>query len=160
MPNSPFTRLVRAWLLTAISDGLFSSVLVTVFYGSTFARLWQGVASTILGPDAMNGGTRTVLIGLAMHFGVALAWATVFLLLVAGLPFLRRTLASPFGILKVAAIYGPCIWLVMSLVVIPFLTKRPPNFNYRWWIQLVGHFPFVAIPIVSQIGGRLRRTSR
>jgi hypothetical protein len=160
MPSSPFTRLVRAWLLTAVSDGLFSSVLSAAFYGSTVARLWQGVASVLLGPAALNGGTRTVLIGLAMHFGVALAWSTVFLLLVAGLPFLRRILASPLGVVKVAAVYGPCIWLVMSLVVIPFLAKRPPNFNYRWWIQLVGHIPFVAIPIVSQIGGRLRPRSR
>ena len=35
------SRLVRAWLLTALSDGLFSSVLAAVFYGSTVMRLWR-----------------------------------------------------------------------------------------------------------------------
>ena len=46
------TRLVRAGLLTAITDGLFSSVLSVAFYNSTVQRLFQGVASTLLGPDA------------------------------------------------------------------------------------------------------------
>jgi uncharacterized membrane protein YagU involved in acid resistance len=64
------------------------------------------------------------------------------------LPFVRRVLASPHGVLKVAAVYGPCIWLMMSLVVIPLLTHRPPTLTYRWWIQLVGHFPFVGLPMV------------
>ncbi|HEY0529093.1 MAG TPA: hypothetical protein VGD02_09710, partial [Gemmatimonadaceae bacterium] len=61
---------------------------------------------------------------------------------------LRRLVASRYGILKVAAIYGPCIWLVMSLIVIQSLTHRPPTINYRWWVQFFGHIPFVAIPIV------------
>ena len=46
--------------------------------------------------------------------------------------------------------YGPVIWLVMSLVVIPFLTKRPPTVAFRWWVQLVGHFPFVKDVVCSQ----------
>ena len=41
--------------------------------------------------------------------------------------------------------------LVMSLVVIPLLSRRPPAFNFRWWVQLVGHIPFVAVPIVAMI---------
>lgn len=42
-PYAP--RLVRAWLLTALIDGPFSSVLSVAFYHSTVARLFQGVAS-------------------------------------------------------------------------------------------------------------------
>jgi uncharacterized membrane protein YagU involved in acid resistance len=57
-------------------------------------------------------------------------------------------------VFAVAAVYGPVIWLVMSLVVIPMLTHRPPAINIRWWVQLVGHVPFVALPIVTLIGGR------
>ena len=96
-------RLLVAGLLTAVVDGLFSSVLSAAFYGSTVAKLWQGVASTVLGPSAMTGG---------------------------------------------AAIYGPCVWLAMSLIVIPLLVQRPPAITYRWWVQLIGHVPFVGLPIV------------
>lgn len=146
--RSLFSRLVFTWLLTAVTDAIFSSVLVIVAYKSTFARLWQGVASVLLGPDAMNGGQRTVVIGLVMHFGVALAWTIVFLLLYENSRRVRDTAHSHLGVLKVASVYGPCIWLVMSIVVIPLLAHRPPRFNFRWVVQLLGHIPFVAIPIV------------
>jgi hypothetical protein len=156
-PENPVGRLVRAGLLTGLTDGLFSSTLAVAFYGSTVTRLFQGVASTLLGPEAMNGGTRTAGIGLLMHFGVAFGWSTVFLILVMRSASLRRVLAAPGGAVKVAAVYGPFIWLVMSLAVIPLLLHRPPTFNVRWWIQLIGHFPFVGLPIVSSIAPRRAR---
>jgi hypothetical protein len=151
-------RLIRAGLLTGISDGLFSTVLSIFFYHSTAARLWQGVASTLLGRAAFDGGTPTALLGLLMHFGVAFGWSAVFLFLVMRSGWVRRLLASPYGVAKVAAMYGPSIWLVMSLVVIPILLHRPPTITIRWWIQLIGHFPFVGFPIVASIGSQTRET--
>ena len=151
---SPLARLLRAGLLTAVIDGLFSSALTVFIYHSTLARLWQGVASTLLGPDALTGGTRTALIGVAMHIGVAFGWSTVFLLLYLRSERLRRIVESPGGVLKVAAVYGPLIWLVMSLLVVPTLLHRPPSLTVRWLVQLVGHFPFVGVPIVAGISGR------
>src|SRR5258707_14494348 len=81
MTNDRLSRLVRAGLLTGLVDGMFSSVLSVAFYGSTATRLFQGVAATLLGPEALNGGTRTALIGLLMHFVVAFGCSDVFLLL-------------------------------------------------------------------------------
>ena len=147
------SRLLRAGLLTAVTDGLFSSVLVVAAYGSTVTRLWQGVAAVLLGPSAFEGGSRTVLIGLAMHVGVAFAWAALFFLLVERAAWLRRLLASPLGVVRVAVVYGPLVWSVMSFVVIPAMTGRwPPTINLRWWVQFFGHFPFVGLPIVAGIG--------
>jgi hypothetical protein len=145
---------VRAGLLTAVVDGLFSSVLSVVFYGSTATRLFQGVASTLLGSDALNGGTRTAAIGVLMHLGVAFGWSAVFLAIARTSPTVRRVVASGQGQLAVASVYGPLVWLVMSLAVIPLLTHRPTAITIRWWVQLIGHFPFVGLPIVAMIGGR------
>jgi hypothetical protein len=142
-------RLVRAGLATGVSDGLFSSALSLFAYGSTVTRLWQGVAATVLGPRALEGGAATAAVGLLMHFGVAFAWSAVFLFLVLRLSWIRRTLASPYGVIKVASLYGPFVWMVMSLVVIPLLVRRPPTINVRWWVQFFGHIPFVALPIVT-----------
>ena len=150
MIRDPIARLTRAWLLTAVVDGIFASVL-SLLYGSTVTRLWQGVASTLLGPEAFNGGTRTALIGVLMHFGVAFGWSAVFLAVAMRSARLRGVLASRGGVVKVAAVYGPLIWLVMSLAVIPALTGRPPAFTVRWLINLIAHVPFVAIPIVASI---------
>jgi hypothetical protein len=135
-------RLVVAWLLTAITDALFSSVLSVAFYHSTVTRLWQGVASTLLGKSAFDGG----------HFGVAFAWSAVFLILFENSARIRRAVWSEHGVLKVASVYGPLIWIVMSFAVIPLLLHRPPSITLRWWVQLLGHIPFVAVPIVWSIG--------
>ena len=142
-------RLVRAGLLTGITDGLFSSVLSVVAYRSTVTRLFQGVASTLLGAEAFDGGLSTAIVGVLMHFGVAFAWSAVFLFLVLRWRFVGDLLASPSGPAKVGALYGPLVWMVMSLVVIPLLVQRPPTIGVRWWVQLIGHAPFVGLPIAA-----------
>ena len=145
------SRLVRAWLLTGIVDGLYACVLGELYYGSP-ARVFRGVAATLLGPSAITGGTRTLVIGVLMHFSVALWWSSVFLFLVLKSESLRVKVSTWLGAVEVAAIYGPCIWMAMSLIVIPLLVRRPPTINFRWWSQLIGHIPFVGVPLVSSIG--------
>jgi len=153
--DEPAVREVwRAGVLTAIVDGAFSSVLSVAFYGSTVTRLFQGVASTLLGPRAFERGLASAAIGVLMHIGVAFAWSLVFFLLLSASSRIRAWRRARFGALRIAAFYGPGVWLVMSLVVIPLLTGRPPMFTVRWWIQLIGHFPFVGLPIVASIGRR------
>jgi predicted permease len=145
-------RLIRAGVLTGIVDGLFSGVLSVAAYGSTVTDLFQFVASTLIGPAAFEGGTTTALLGVAMHFAVAFGWSAVFLLGVLRLKRVREMLTSRRGVVKVAALYGPFVWLVMSLVVIPLLVQRPPAITFRWWVQLIGHIPFVGLPIVASAG--------
>jgi hypothetical protein len=143
-------RLARATILTAICDGLFSSALSVFAYGSTVKRLWQGVAAVPFGANALQQDSMA-WVGVAMHVGVALAWSTVFLILYELMPPLRRIVAAPFGMLAVAAVYGPLVWTVMSFHLIPALTHRPPAVNGRWWTQFVGHAIFVGAPIVTMI---------
>lgn len=143
------SRFVCAGFATAIIDGLFSSILSVATYGSTVARLFQGVAATLVGSAAFTGGARTAALGVLMHGGVAFGWAAVFVFAVMRSAWIRGVLASRYGVLKVASVYGPAIWLVMSLLVIPVLLHQPPSISLRWWVQLVGHFPFVGIPIVA-----------
>ena len=148
------SRLVRAGLLTAVIDGLFSSVLAQFFYGSTAARLFQGVAAVPLGADAMVGGARTA-IGIAVHVCVAFAWSAMFLFVFMRLAWIRRTLEEPYGVFKIAALYGPFVWVVMSFVIVPLFPPHafPRNWT-RWWIQFIGHAPFVGLPIVASIAGK------
>ena len=154
--------LVRAWLATATVDFLFACTLAVVAYHSTVARVWQGVASTVLGPSSFDGGARTIAIGIAMHLGVALLWTSVFFALYHAWPALRRVVSTPAGMVGAAVVYGPLIWTVMSFVVIPLVTKHPlPTINPRWIGQAVGHMFFVALPMVTVIarGGAPRHAS-
>jgi hypothetical protein len=156
LPQSPpaafaASRLLRAGLLTAVVDGSWAIVL-TLFYGRPLTRLWQGIAATAFGERMFDGGAATVALGIAMHVGVAFAWSAVFLLLATRSPYVRRVLDSRYGPLEVAAVYGPFVWIVMSAVVIPLLTRRPVVITGRWWIQLLGHVVFVGLPIAWAIG--------
>ncbi|MGH7616547.1 MAG: hypothetical protein ACREPM_04905 [Gemmatimonadaceae bacterium] len=148
------TRLLRAWLITAVSDAIFSSALVKFAYGSSVTRLWQGVASVPLGPSALEGGTRTMLIGLALHACVAFTWTAVFLVLYSSVGWLRAVTSSWTGVIGTGVVYGPLIWMIMSFVVIQSFTHRPPAINFRWWVQWFGHIPAVALPIVASISSR------
>src|SRR5262249_45141208 len=100
--HDALSRVAQAGLLTGVIDGLFSSVLSVAFYNSTIQRLFQGVAATLLGAGAYQGGNRTFAIGVLMHFGVAFGWSVVFLLIVRRVTWTRRLLDSPYGVVKVA----------------------------------------------------------
>lgn len=98
---------MRSWLLTAVIDGLFASFLSAVLYQTTVARLWQRVASTLIGSSAYDGGTGTVLLGLLVHIGVAFGWSADFLLLVRRSPWLRDVVSSPYGVEDAWALTAP-----------------------------------------------------
>ena len=148
-PAAPHRRILAAGFLTALTDGLFSSGLSVFAYGSTVERLFQGVASVLIGADAFAGGWRTASLGLLMHLCVALGWSAVFVMWLERSSWIGRLLGAPYGVLKVASFYGPLIWLVMSLVVIPAFVRKPPAIGFRWVVQLVGHVVFVGLPIVA-----------
>jgi hypothetical protein len=136
------------WLVTAAWDFTCATALSVFAYHTTVAGLWKGVASTVVGPAALTDGAGAVVVGLALHLAVALTWSAVFVAAVRTWPKLRAMIATPGGALAVAAIYGPVIWLVMSLIVIPLATGHPPRFGFRWWVQLFAHLPFVTFPLV------------
>lgn len=151
--------VARAGTLTALTDGVFSSCLSVFAYQSTVTRLFQGVAAVLLGGQAFTGGRATATLGVAMHVGVAFAWSAFFQMVVLRSSWVSTLLKSPCGVVKVAAVYGPFVWLVMSLVVIPLFVHRAPTLGVRWWVQLVGHAPFVGAPIVASSWRDARRAS-
>ncbi|HEY0930489.1 MAG TPA: hypothetical protein VGE27_11270 [Gemmatimonas sp.] len=153
------SRLWRVWIVIAVVDGVFATCLSVFAYGSTFTRLWQGVASTVLGASMIDGGAQATVLGLAVHAGVALLCSTMFLLLSERSAWLRAQLRTLGGVMLVSALYGPLVWSLMSLVLIPLATGRPPSVTGRWWFQLAAHVPFVAFPIVymtSRVNERFR----
>ncbi|HEX8319263.1 hypothetical protein [Longimicrobium sp.] len=148
-PRVPFVRtLMPVWLVTAVWDFICATGLHVFAYHGTPARLWQGVAFTVLGPRALVGGATAVAAGLILHLAVALVWSALLVGALRAWPALRRAIRNPGGAFMVAVAYGPLIWLVMSLVVIPLATGQPAKFGHRWWVQLGVHVPFVALPLV------------
>ena len=90
--------------------------------GVSPVRVLHSVASGLLGPAAFEGGAKTAVIGLALHFLIATIWTVVFYLASRKLllPIERPVI---FGLL-----YGVAVYLFMNFVVLPLSRVRfPPN---------------------------------
>ncbi len=75
----------------------------------------KGVAEVLLGPRALTPGVYPSLLGLAIHLGVSVAWATAFAL-VAG------TRLRGVGALAAGLAASVVIMFVMTFVVVPPLS--------------------------------------
>src|SRR6185369_5123224 len=83
-------------------------------------RLLQFVASGLLGPEASQGGAKTAVLGLALHFLIATIWTVVFYLASRKWLFLIERPVM-FGLL-----YGIAVYTFMNFVVLP-LSRVPPR---------------------------------
>lgn len=143
---------LKCGLAVGVSDFLFACVSNGLMLQRTPVRVFQGVASVPFGRDMLDGGIATAALGLALHFCVALFWSAIYLLVTRSSPGLRRFVQTPQGALTFAAVYGPFIWIVMTFLVIPAFVHRPPTISPIWWVQLVGHIPFVVGPMIWAAG--------
>jgi len=113
--------------------------------------LLQYVASGALGPAAFEGGIKTALIGLALHYLIATIWTTVFYLASRKWLFLIERPVQ-FGLL-----YGIAVYLFMTFVVVPLsrVTPRPATLTGRT-IGILTIMVCVGLPIALIV----RRFSR
>ena len=125
------------------------ATLFVVLKGIPWYRPWQGVASALLGSDAMNGGLPVALFGILLHFTVAACIVTVYLIASRWLPVLRKK-SLLWGLA-----YGGIAFFVMNLVVVP-LTHIGPH-PLKWSAFNVGgllvHVLFIG-PAAAYFAGR------
>ena len=125
----------------AILDGTAASVQFGLM-GIAPLRVWQGVASGLLGEPAFEKGWRSGALGLLLHLATAFTVAAVFVEASRELPWLSRAywITGP--------LYGVGVFLVMHLIVVP-LSARPrrPASVEAIGMQLVIHVLCVGFPI-------------
>jgi len=143
--------VVIAWLLAGTLD-ITTAVLYYIGPSSAGAvRLLQGIASGVLGASAFEGGAATALLGLTLHYLIALIWTLVFLVAFRLLGALRRHLIA------IGIAYGIIVWLVMNLVVLPLSNVRRAPFQPRAAaIAAIILVVCIGLPISLVIGCRLR----
>jgi hypothetical protein len=125
----------------AVLDGLAASVQFGVKKIRPL-RVWQGVASGLLGERAFREGWVSGGFGLLLHCLIAFSVATVFVEACLQFPFLARAfwISGP--------LYGVIVFLVMNLAVVPLSLRpeRPPSSEVVF-VQLIIHVLFVGLPI-------------
>jgi hypothetical protein len=104
-------------MLAVLIAGTLDIADALLFYGIRYpvapTLLLQSIASHILGRSAFTDGVPAALVGLAIHYLIAAAWATVFILSAQHLRFLfHRAIASGVA-------YGILVYIVMTYFVLP-----------------------------------------
>src|SRR5258705_8486612 len=118
-----FGTIVYGGLAVGVLDFLDANLFFGLWYGAKPMRIWQGVASGLIGREraVVNGGLKTALLGVFLHFVIAFIIATVFYGASLVLPALIRHPVI-WGL-----IYGVGCFFVMSYVVVPLSAATPPT---------------------------------
>jgi hypothetical protein len=116
MDYDRLVTLPRAIALGGLAVGVFDALDAIVFFGLRGVaptRIFQSIASGLIGPAAFQGGVGTAILGVVLHFTVASLIVTVLCMLARRWPALVRHTAVA------APLYGISAWIVMNYVVIP-----------------------------------------
>jgi uncharacterized membrane protein YagU involved in acid resistance len=115
-------------------------------------RLLQTVASGLLGEAAYAGGMPAAALGLAAHFGLSYAWATLFVFAAARGPRLASRPAVA------GAVFGLLVFLAMRLVVLPVSAfPHPVRFEpLSAGLDLLSHMFLFGMPIALAAAKAIR----
>lgn len=129
-------------LVVGILDGLFALIFYGLILGAKPIRIFQSVASGVLGQASFEGGVKTFGLGILLHFIVATCIAAVYYLASLKLPVLIRHPVSS------GLIYGMIAYLGMNYVVIPLSAIGSRPFSLRLFLPaFIGHALLVGLPI-------------
>ena len=142
-------------LVVGILDGLFALIFYGLILGVKPLRIFQSVASGLLGRASYEGGVQTFLLGVLLHFVVATCIAAVYFVASLKLPVLIR---HP---VVCGLIYGLIAYLVMNYVVIPLsaIGARPSPPLSIFLPAFIAHAFLVGLPI-ALLARRSAKASR
>ena len=118
---------VRGLAYGTLVVGILDAADALIFFGLRGAkpiRIFQSIASGLLGRAAFSGGLRTAMLGAGLHFFIAFMIVATFFLASRRIPILRR---SPVWS---GLIYGIAVYLVMNLVVLPLSAAGRGSFQW------------------------------
>ena len=134
--------VVLGGLLAGALDILFAIAFWAVKADVPAARILQSVAAGLLGPASFKGGSQTAILGLALHFSIAMSMSVVYF---AAAKQWRELVRRP---LLYGSIYGVLLYLTMNFVVVPMSAAQPGSRDSLWVVlSILAHMLFVGIPI-------------
>jgi len=153
----------RSLLKAVVSGGLGGGALDMLFAvafatykGASASKVFQAIASGVLGAAAAAGGSRIEALGVALHFAMSLAWAALFATVAVCRPTTVRQPAIA------AAAFGIVVFLCMRLIVLPLSAyPRPVTFQpLATLMDLLSHIFLFALPIRLAVAGYIRARPR
>lgn len=143
------SRALPAILVGGGIAGVFDLISAYITFGVNVPR---GIAAGLLGPSARQGGLGVYVLGLALHFFIALSAAAVYYAASRKLTFM---IEHP---LVCGLFFGIALFLVMNLIALPLSAIHFSGpYTLRGLIQgLLVHMILIGLPISYSV----RRFSR
>jgi hypothetical protein len=112
-----FGAIFYGGLAVGLLDGT-AAVITTIIYGRSPWRMFQTIASGLIGRGSLEGGWPTVLLGMALHVLIAYIWATIYYGASLRFPALihQALICGP--------IYGVVVYYAMQIIVLPLSAIR------------------------------------
>lgn len=121
-PLTPLQAVLYGGLTVGVLD-ILEAIVFWGFRGVSPVRVFQGIASGLLGRDSFSGGAPTAILGAILHFFIAFMAVKFYFLVSEWISALRQ---RP---LLWGPIYGVSVYLVMYLIVLPLSAARAPAFG-------------------------------
>jgi len=135
----PVPAILAGGAITGVLDLLYA---MAVYSPHRPLLIPQAIATGILGASSYKGGVPTIILGVVLHFVIALGAATVYYLASRRIPLLveRPVLCG--------MIFGGLVYCFMHGVVIPLsaVPHHPTRFIYQA-AEFVEHWFMVGLPI-------------
>jgi hypothetical protein len=143
--------MLRGSVGWVVAGGLIAGALDITFACAWWAiaadvpvqRILQSVASGVLGKASRDGGWATALLGLALHFFIALCMSAAYYAASRRLAVLWQRPVT------LGALYGLLLYAVMNFVVVPLSNAAGGGPGLNWWTlgAILAHVLLVGIPI-------------
>ena len=137
-----FAAPIIAGLICGILDGL-AAIIITLSFGGTIARMFQGIAFGVLGKPAYQDGASSIALGIALHFTISFGAAIVYFIATRYLPILISQ-ALLCGVL-----YGVIVHLVMQYAVIPMSKIGPRPYAAKSFFAVLAAHVIVVGPSIA-----------
>ena len=140
-----FETILYGGLVVGILDMLFAFTFYGLILGAPPLRIFQSVAAGLLGrAAAYEGGVKTFVLGILLHFVVASCIAAVYYLASRTLPVLiRHPIVS-------GLMYGMIAYLGMNYIVVPLsaIGRRSGPLRVPIFLtEIIGHAFLVGLPL-------------
>ena len=139
----PFPAIVVGGLIVGVLDLMYA---IVVYSPKKPILIPQTIASGVLGPKSYSGGVQTAVLGVVLHFVIALGAAAVYYLASRKLAFMVSS-AVLSGL-----IYGALVYFFMHLVVLPLSAAPHGHMSFVYKVcEFVEHWFWVGLPIALSV---------
>jgi len=135
--KKPSVYVLLGGLVTGSFDIIYACTFWYLKRGVLPARVFQSVASGLLGDASFTAGWRSAALGLALHYFIATSMAVTYYL------FARRWSDLWEKPLVYGPMYGLLLYGIMNYIVVPLSAANPGSRNLLWVLLSIAVHAFL-----------------